>query len=184
MTRWIEDPSLDAPDGHLWVRPAPEDCPRCPCHTAIVCDSLLWRQADQPTHPDGTEYTEACPCEQAEEERPYNVAVTVDGQQYVVGATFWCGSLRTERVWDGIAIELYPERPSDDATTEPDEVIHAPVPLAMVLALPQAIGTAHADQPRSADPFGRDGLEWVQFPDALHDGTRYVITGLHPEAGR
>jgi hypothetical protein len=129
-----------------------------------VCDSLLWRQADPPTNPDGSEYTEPCPCEKAEEERPYNVGVTVGGHQYVVGATFWCGSLRTERVWEGMA---------EDGSI-------APVPLVMILALPEAIGTAHADQPRAADPFGRK-LEWVQFPDSQHDGMSYRITGLHSD---
>ncbi|MBW1600877.1 hypothetical protein JJV70_01920 [Streptomyces sp. JJ66] len=63
MSRWIEDASIPAPDGHYWARPAPDDCPGCPCHTARVCDRRDWTRASRPTHPDGTPYTEPCPCE-------------------------------------------------------------------------------------------------------------------------
>lgn len=63
MTRWIEDPSLEAPDGHVWARPAPDDCPDCPCHTLRVCEQRAWAEAHQPTNPDGTPYTKPCPCE-------------------------------------------------------------------------------------------------------------------------
>lgn len=65
MTRWVEDPSIDAPDGHHWERPAPDDCPNCPCHTARVCTGKLWRLASRPANADGTPYSEPCPCEAA-----------------------------------------------------------------------------------------------------------------------
>jgi hypothetical protein len=65
MTRWTEDPSLEAPDGHMWMKPAPEDCPNCLCHTDRVCTGGLWMQAGRPTNADGTPYTRPCPCEAA-----------------------------------------------------------------------------------------------------------------------
>ncbi len=37
MAQWVENYSLEAPEGHRWERPAPEDCARFPCHTARVC---------------------------------------------------------------------------------------------------------------------------------------------------
>lgn len=70
MTEWIEDASLEAPDGHRWERPAPEDCPHCPCHTARVCDRRLWSMATPPTNPDGTAYLQPCPCQEAAAGRP------------------------------------------------------------------------------------------------------------------
>jgi hypothetical protein len=66
MTRWIEDGSLEAPEGHKWMKPAPDDCPNCVCHTARVCDGGLWLQATRPTNADGTAYTKRCPCEEAQ----------------------------------------------------------------------------------------------------------------------
>lgn len=39
MTRWIDDPTLEAPDGHRWVKPAPDDCPNCGCCTARLCEA-------------------------------------------------------------------------------------------------------------------------------------------------
>ncbi len=65
MTRWIEDPSLEAPEGHTWMKPAPDDCPNCPCHTARVCEGQAWGSAERPAYEDGTPYTEPCPCETA-----------------------------------------------------------------------------------------------------------------------
>lgn len=65
MTTWIEDPSLEAPEGHRWLRPAPEDCPSCPCHTKRTCDGRLWHLSGPVTYPDGTPYTEPCPCREA-----------------------------------------------------------------------------------------------------------------------
>ncbi|RPK54226.1 hypothetical protein EES44_30420 [Streptomyces sp. ADI96-15] len=60
MAQWVENYSLEAPEGHRWERPAPEDCPRCPCHTARVCRV-------EPGHPaetaDGAPYAAPCPCE-------------------------------------------------------------------------------------------------------------------------
>ncbi|MGV9271495.1 hypothetical protein ACWDRR_43415 [Kitasatospora sp. NPDC003701] len=55
MTRWIDDPSLDAPDGHTWQRPAPDDCPDCDCCTARLC-----AQAAQDTDP--VTGTQGIPC--------------------------------------------------------------------------------------------------------------------------
>lgn len=65
MTRWIEDPSLEAPEGHTWMKPAPDDCPNCSCHTARVCEGQAWGRAERPAYEDGTPYTEPCPCETA-----------------------------------------------------------------------------------------------------------------------
>lgn len=65
MTNWIEDTSLEAPEGHKWMKPAPDDCPNCPCHTLRVCDGGLWMQAERPRNPDGSLYTVPCPCEAA-----------------------------------------------------------------------------------------------------------------------
>lgn len=63
MMDWIEDQTMEAPDGHRWMKPAPEDCPSCPCHTARVCSAKLWAVATPPQNPDGTPYTERCHCE-------------------------------------------------------------------------------------------------------------------------
>ncbi len=67
MNRWIEDYSFEAPEGHRWERPAPEDCPRCPCHTARVCRAAAWSRATRPETADGSPYTAPCPCEGAGE---------------------------------------------------------------------------------------------------------------------
>ncbi|MFJ3097955.1 hypothetical protein [Streptomyces hydrogenans] len=37
MTRWIEEAELEAPDGHRWMRLAPDDCPDCTCCSARLC---------------------------------------------------------------------------------------------------------------------------------------------------
>lgn len=65
MVNWIEDTSLEAPEGHKWMKPAPDDCPNCVCHTLRVCRGELWLLAERPTYPDGRAYTEPCPCETA-----------------------------------------------------------------------------------------------------------------------
>lgn len=161
---WIEDPYLDAPEGHTWMRPAPEDCPHCPCHTARVCDSLLWHLS-RPENPDGTPYTEPCPCRTREESRPHNVSVTVGGTTYVVGADLFRGTLVTDAVWDGVA-------------TDPDTGQPAPVPLALVLANAEYVGSDLDNQPRVADPLGRE-VEWVQIPGTVYNGVHYKITGPH-----
>lgn len=67
MTKWIEDPTLEAPDGHKWMKPAPDDCPDCPCHTLRVCERKLWMHAKQPMNPDGSIFRAPCPCEAAHE---------------------------------------------------------------------------------------------------------------------
>lgn len=65
--RWIEDPSLEAPDGHRWLKPAPE-CPNCVCHMDRVCRAQEWTKAWatglHPRNADGTPYTKPCPCEE------------------------------------------------------------------------------------------------------------------------
>ena len=162
-TRWIEDPSLEAPEGHQWMRPAPDDCPNCPCHTLRVCETLAWHRADPPTYPDGTEYDKPCPCETREEEREVSATVCVDGAEYVVSATFRLGGLVTERIWEGVIAD-------PDGTT-------APIPLAMVLLHPDIGGRGDT----AVDNLGR---EWIQHPYASHGGLTYLITGLHPEAER
>lgn len=37
MTSWVPDYSLEAPDGHTWMRPSP-DCRDCRCCSAALCD--------------------------------------------------------------------------------------------------------------------------------------------------
>lgn len=37
MTGWVPDLTLDAPDGHTWMKPPSEDCPDCDCCTARLC---------------------------------------------------------------------------------------------------------------------------------------------------
>lgn len=64
MTKWVEDSSLEAPEGHRWMKPAPEDCPSCSCHTARVCRTARWGDATAPTYSDGSPYLKACPCQQ------------------------------------------------------------------------------------------------------------------------
>lgn len=69
-TQWVEDPSLEAPEGHRWMRPAPEDCPDCLCHTARVCRTARWGECTPPQNADGTPYLKACPCQQKHRGRP------------------------------------------------------------------------------------------------------------------
>ncbi|MGX2996186.1 hypothetical protein JNUCC64_18195 [Streptomyces sp. JNUCC 64] len=160
MTRWIDDPSLEPPDGHRWVRAAPDDCPSCPCHTARTCEALAWRRAGRPSYPDGTPYTEPCPCERREEERDLSVTVWVGGVQHEVTATYRHGALITERIWQGVT-------PDRQETT-------ALVRLAMALVRPDIGGHGVT----ATDSLGR---EWTQHPYASHDGVTYLITHRHPE---
>jgi hypothetical protein len=68
-TQWVDDPTLDAPDGHRWVRPV-DECPDCPCHMAPVCTQRRWSEAVMPTYPDGRPiHTAPCPCEQRDQKR-------------------------------------------------------------------------------------------------------------------
>lgn len=65
MTRWIEDPAYEAPEGFRWMKPAPDDCPHCECHTARVCTQRAWDRASAPMNADGSPYLESCPCRDA-----------------------------------------------------------------------------------------------------------------------
>ena len=38
MTTWTPDHTLDAPDGHVWLRGGPDDCPGCGCCTRRLCE--------------------------------------------------------------------------------------------------------------------------------------------------
>lgn len=69
MTRWAEDPTIEPPEGHRWMRPVPDECPACECHTARVCEAQLWAQASPPTYADGTAYLKPCPCRTAARRR-------------------------------------------------------------------------------------------------------------------
>lgn len=160
MTRWIEDPSLEAPDGHRWVRAAPDDCPTCPCHTARTCEALAWRRAERPAYPDGRPYTESCPCEKQEEDRELSVTVWVNGSQHEVSAKYRLGALVTERVWEGVAHDRR-------ETTNP-------APLLMALVHPDVGGHGVT----AVDSLGR---KWTQHLYASHGGVTYLITGLHPD---
>lgn len=64
MTSWIEDPSMEAPEGHRWMKPAPDECPNCPCHTLRVCRDRLWDQSSRPVYDNGMPYTGPCRCEE------------------------------------------------------------------------------------------------------------------------
>ncbi|MFB4197746.1 zinc finger domain-containing protein [Streptomyces carpaticus] len=87
--RWVEDASLPAPDGHTWQRPATGDCPNCPCHTARVCEGMLWATAQRPANADGTPYTRPCPCEQAAPApEPREVTLTLGGVTRTVKALY------------------------------------------------------------------------------------------------
>lgn len=160
MTRWIPDGTIEAPDGFTWERPAPEDCPNCPCHTARTCEALAWRRAARPTYPDGTPYTEPCPCEKQEEDRELSVTVWVDGAQHEVSAKYRLGALVTERIWEGVVND-------PDGTT-------APAPLVMALVHPDVGG-------RGVTAVDNLGREWTQHPYASHGGVTYLITGLRAE---
>ncbi|MFF8619111.1 hypothetical protein [Streptomyces sp. NPDC015350] len=160
MTRWIEDPSLDAPDGHRWVRAAPDDCPHCPCHTARTCEALAWRRASRPTSPDGTPCTEPCPCETREEDRELTVTVQVADTEHVVAARYRLGALFTDRIWEGV----------------PHDGRKAVGPVRLVMALvPRDLGGPGSI---TVDSLGR---EWIQDPYSSHGGVKYRITHRHPE---
>ncbi|WP_155353087.1 hypothetical protein [Acrocarpospora macrocephala] len=73
MTRWI-DTGMDAPDGHAWRRPAPDDCPDCDCCTAALCEggrksvfgcAFLLSQADKADKAIWDRVSK-CPCSSAE----------------------------------------------------------------------------------------------------------------------
>lgn len=38
MTKWIPDHTLDAPEGHTWMKAAVENCPNCPCCLKRLCE--------------------------------------------------------------------------------------------------------------------------------------------------
>ncbi|MFJ5785495.1 hypothetical protein [Streptomyces hydrogenans] len=72
MTSWVEDHSLEAPDGHVWMRPV-DDCPNCPCCTRRLCSEAAER-TDPVTGktgipcswlvgPDAFDTVRNCPCE-------------------------------------------------------------------------------------------------------------------------
>lgn len=164
MTRWIEDPSLDAPEGHHWVRPALDDCPNCPCHTARTCEAAGWALAHRPTHQDGTPYTEPCPCEQKGEEAGHEartVVIELDGILNYVQAEFHlsgiaAGRMLTEAVFAG------------------HSPIHgdAPGPLRMGLRRP-----TERDDPRHIVVDDR-GERWVMGPTSMRATITYRITGF------
>lgn len=70
MTRWIEDPTLDAPDGHAWMKPAPDDCPNCDCCTAALCEKAVRLVAECWIYLSGADdetvkRVRECPCDRA-----------------------------------------------------------------------------------------------------------------------
>ncbi|GAA2112540.1 hypothetical protein GCM10009759_55350 [Kitasatospora saccharophila] len=79
MTRWTDDPTLNAPDGHTWQRPThdPEPCPNCQCCSKRLCEkaatTVIPAGDDHPeirgigcelALPDATHYSTVvgCPC--------------------------------------------------------------------------------------------------------------------------
>lgn len=70
-TRWEPDYTLQAPEGHTWMRQAPEDCPRCGCCTKTLCDTATERGLACSWYVDkepGTADVSDCPCGRAAEE--------------------------------------------------------------------------------------------------------------------
>ena len=68
-TQWIEDHTLDAPDGHMWVRPV-DDCPNCGCCTRRLCEKAVATVLDCLTWIDDADgetraRVRACPCSKA-----------------------------------------------------------------------------------------------------------------------
>jgi len=89
MTRWVEDASMQAPEGHVWLRPALDDCPDCPCHTARVCEGLLWYRSDPPCSTDGMPYVEECPCEAAAPQpETREIVISFNGDSRTVSALY------------------------------------------------------------------------------------------------
>jgi hypothetical protein len=75
VTDWEPDYSLDAPEGHLWVKPAPEDCPDCSCCTARLCATAAEKELPCwwviTNGGQGVEDVRNCPCGQKIEDRMY-----------------------------------------------------------------------------------------------------------------
>lgn len=45
---WMPDYSMEAPEGFVWVKPASEPCPNCPCCSLELCAKA--QQEDKPCH--------------------------------------------------------------------------------------------------------------------------------------
>ncbi|MFB6518726.1 hypothetical protein [Streptomyces sp. NPDC056401] len=164
MAHWIEDPSMDAPDGHRWVRPAPADCEQCLCHTARVCTELRWREAVRPTYSDGTPYTDPCPCERAASvPEPRTVHIELDGVLREVPAEYHrsgllAGRLRTTRTF----------------RAENPDLGECPKAVSMVLHRP-----TDATEPRLVVIDGT-GTQWVMSFAVQYALQPYRITGWYP----
>jgi len=61
MTRWTEDPALDAPDGHLWLTAEPDSCPACDCCTKRLCERAAAATGFRPDGPNADK--RGVPCE-------------------------------------------------------------------------------------------------------------------------
>ncbi|MDH6131941.1 hypothetical protein P3T37_001315 [Kitasatospora sp. MAA4] len=64
MTTWSEDSTLDAPDGHRWMRPGPDACAGCDCCTRRLCEraAALGIPCDCVAHPQDRAAVAGCPC--------------------------------------------------------------------------------------------------------------------------
>ncbi|MEU5218512.1 hypothetical protein AB0G79_20255 [Streptomyces sp. NPDC020807] len=162
MTRWIPDASLDAPDGHTWMRPAPDDCARCDCHTARVCEGFQWHLATLPTQPDGTQYTEPCPCEEkARQPEDRTVAIELDGILRHLPAKLHRTGLLAGRLVT-------------------DRLFRAQSAMAGECPVPVPMGLHHPTE--QTDPrlivIDSTGQKWVMGFTAQHNLQRYRITGF------
>ncbi|MFF3159161.1 hypothetical protein [Streptomyces sp. NPDC057910] len=107
-----DDYPFPEPFGPEYVRPTPEGCPNCPCHTRRVFDGFQWLRAERPTYSDGTPYDEPCPCEEAAAEPvDRTVMIELDGILRAVPARYHrsgllAGRMVTARVFSAEAAEL------------------------------------------------------------------------------
>lgn len=164
MHRWQEDPTMDAPDGHAWMRPAPEDCPNCPCHTTRVCEAELWPQATRPTTPDGSPLAEPCPCwdaaEQHTEQRIVTITIAGDQSGHPTAARYEL-AIAGGRILFTEAVFL--------AVRDDHKQLHEPV---RMLLFP-ARDTTPADEIVTDNT----GARWVQNLDVSYAGRPVRITG-------
>lgn len=69
---WIPDYTMEAPEGHVWLKPPPDDCPNCECCTAKLCqladekDTLCRWLVDRG---EGVMDVRNCPCSAPIEQR-------------------------------------------------------------------------------------------------------------------
>ncbi|MEU8887343.1 hypothetical protein [Streptomyces sp. NPDC048442] len=156
-----DDFPFHEPFGPEYVRPKSANCPRCPCHTSRVCEGFQWHLASTPTYPDGSSYTEPCPCEQAAsvpEDR--TVLIELDGVLREVSAQYHRTGLLTGRL---VTTRVF--RAESPALGE------CPV------AVPMALYRPKADTDSRLVVIDSVGEKWVMGFTAQHNLQRYRIAG-------